>query len=152
MAMQEIFSQSPREDIFRLVKPIFIFTALAELIGAALLTVFWSWEFGFLEALYLGLFHSVSAFCNAGFCLFSESFIGYRSSVFLNIVICGLIVFGGLGFLVVYEIYEKFLIKKEKRAKISVHTRTVIATTAILIPPGRVCFLVYRRRASGRFP
>ncbi len=154
MAMQEIFSHSPREDIYRLVKSIFVFTAIAELIGAALLAIFWSSEFETREAIYLGLFHSVSAFCNAGFSLFPDSFVDYRSSVFLNLVICGLIVFGGLGFPVVYEIYRKFLERRENtRIRVSLHTKTAVITTGILIPLGMAVFLLtdVRHLGSGDF-
>ena len=150
MAMQEIFAHSPREDIYRLVKSIFIFTAIAELGGTLFLAIFWSGEFGAAKAAYLGLFHSVSAFCNAGFSLFADSFIQYRDSVFLNLVVCGLIVFGGLGFPVVYELYEKYVVKwHEPRKRISVHAKTVLVTTGVLIPLGMAIFLITDVRHLG---
>jgi trk system potassium uptake protein TrkH len=151
MAMQEIFSHTPREDIYQLVKSIFIFTAVAEFVGAVLLTIHWSREFSFLKAVYTAVFHSVSAFCNAGFCLFPDSLINYRSSMLLNITICCLIVLGGIGFPVVYEIFSRgFLLTAENKSrKFSVQTKTVLMTTAILIFLGAVVFLLTDMRHIG---
>jgi trk system potassium uptake protein len=70
MAMQDLFAHTPREDIFSLVKSIVLFTLVAELIGAvAMLSIHWSRELPILGAIYFAVFHSVSAFCNAGFAL-----------------------------------------------------------------------------------
>jgi trk system potassium uptake protein TrkH len=91
----------------------------------------------------MSLFHSVSAFCNAGFSLFENSLMDYPDSLLLNFTICGLIVLGGIGFPVVYELYN---VRSKKRVgkttKISVHTKSVLTTTFILIFSGTIFFLL----------
>jgi trk system potassium uptake protein len=138
MAMQEIFTHTPRKDIYQLVKSIFIFTAIAELIGTIFLTFHWIREYPFFKALYTAFFHAVSAFCNAGFSSFANSFMGYKSSLILNLTICTLIILGGIGFPVVYELYDKMFKTKDISGRYSVHTKTVLLTTSILIVLGMV--------------
>ena len=141
-AMQETFAHTPREDIYQLLKLIFIFTGIAELCGTILLFMRWSREYPPGEALYVAVFHSVSAFCNAGFSLFKDNFMSYLDDPLLNLTICALIVFGGIGFPVVYDIYlQTFYSRKKKRFKLSVQTKTVLITTIALIISGMVLFL-----------
>ncbi len=143
MAMQETFAHTPRKDIYRLIKSIFIFTFLIEAAGVFFLFLHWYKEFSVTKAFYMSLFHSVSAFCNAGFSLFENSLMDYPDSLLLNFTICGLIVLGGIGFPVVYELYN---VRSKKRAgkttKISVHTKSVLTTTFILIFSGTIFFLL----------
>jgi trk system potassium uptake protein TrkH len=91
MAMQDLFAHTPREDINQLVKSILWFTVIAELTGILLLTIHWTKEYPLTTAFHMGVFHSVSAFCNAGFSLFTNNFMDYTGDVFLNLVICTLI-------------------------------------------------------------
>ncbi|RPH50398.1 MAG: ATPase [Desulfobacteraceae bacterium] len=142
MAMQETFAHTPRKDIYRLIKSIFIFTFLVEGAGALLLFFHWNREFSAIEALYMAVFHSVSAFCNAGFALFSNNLVNYTGSYILNLTICGLIVLGGIGFPVVFEIYNLAVKKRSKRVKVSVQTKSVLITTVILIVSGTILFLL----------
>ncbi|MBN1843348.1 MAG: ATPase [Deltaproteobacteria bacterium] len=133
MVMQETFAHMPREDIYRLVSAIFSFTAVAELVGALLLFIHWTGEYPLSQAAYMAIFHSVSAFCNAGFALFSNSFMDYRGALLLNFTVCGLIILGGIGFPVIYEIFSKTGARLEGHVKFSVQTKTVLLTTCILI-------------------
>ena len=148
MAMQDLFAHTPREDINQLVKSILWFTVIAELTGILLLTVHWIKEYPLTKALYLAVFHSVSAFCNAGFSLFTNSFMDYTGDVFLNVVICTLIVFGGIGFPVVYDIYNTVFRSQGERVKLSVQTKTVLITTGILIMAGTAVFWSVEQNAS----
>jgi trk system potassium uptake protein len=149
MAMQEIFTHIPGKDIFQLVKSIFIFTGIFELIGTVLLTFHWIREYPFFKALYTAFFHSVSAFCNAGFSLFTNSFMDYKSSLILNITICGLIIFGGIGFPVVYELYYRIFETRGDPGRYSIHTKTVLLTTGALIGLGMVVLLYTDIRHPG---
>ena len=142
MAMQEVFSHTPRDDIYSLLRSIFVFTATVELAGATLLFFHWWQSYPVSEALYLGLFHSVSAFCNAGFSLFANSFIDERGSVLLNATICTLIVLGGLGFPVVYELYRRTTSKQQRSRRFSVQFKTVLVTTGLLIFLGAAILLI----------
>lgn len=139
LAMQDVFAHTPRRDIYDLVKSVLIFTALAEVAGTALL--FWHFQdhYPLWRAFYLAAFHSISAFCNAGFSLFSDSFMSYGGSILLNLTVCGLIILGGIGFPVVYELSSR-LRKKGKAKRISVHTKVVLITTVMLIVVGALAF------------
>lgn len=88
------------------------------------------------EALFLSIFHSISAFCNAGFSVFSDSFVRYRGNWALNLVVCFLIVSGGLGFLVMSELRRKITFKRRALSRLSLHSKLVLSTTAILIVSG----------------
>ena len=149
MVMQDLFAHTPREDIFGLVKSIVLFTLGAEVIGAVLLTIHWSRELPFLRAAYTAVFHSVSAFCNAGFALFSDSMVRYSDNLLLNMTVCSLIVVGGIGFPVLYDLQSWFEKRKERRVRLSIQTKTVLMTTAILIASGALMFAFLERQALG---
>jgi trk system potassium uptake protein TrkH len=101
------------------------------LAGAAFLFLRWIFYFDSpAKAVYYSIFHSVSAFCNAGFALFSDSLSAFVADPLVNLTIIGLIILGGLGFVVVYEIAARI---RNPRKRISVHTRLVMSTSAVLI-------------------
>ncbi|MGA6925776.1 MAG: TrkH family potassium uptake protein [Desulfosarcina sp.] len=143
MAMQEVFSHTPREDIYHLIRSVLLFTLVIEAVGAVVLFFYWRPAYPFGEALYKAVFHSVSAFCNAGFSQFSDSLMAGRGSLVLNATICGLIVLGGLGFPVVYEIYHRFVLQQS--GKVSIQTKSVIATSTVLLALGTIVILVSER-------
>lgn len=149
MAIQDLFAHTPREDIFSLVKSIVLFTFGSEVIGAILLTVHWSRELPFLRAVYTAVFHSVSAFCNAGFSLFSDSMVRYSDNLLLNTTVCSLIVIGGIGFPVLYDLQSWFERRKEKRVRLSIQTKTVLMTTVVLIVSGALMFAFLERQVLG---
>lgn len=150
MAIQDLFAHTPRGDIFKLVKSIIYVTLGAELTGTVMLTYHWSREFPFLEALYKGVFHAVSAFCNAGFALFSNSMMNYSGSLLLNVTICSLIVLGGIGFPVLYELLFWVTHKKSRRIRLSVQTKTVLVTTVALVFSGALIFALLEYRTLGQ--
>jgi trk system potassium uptake protein TrkH len=107
------------------------YTFIIEGIGAVLLSTGFMFEGKpFFYSIYLGIFHSISAFCNAGFSIFDESLIG--SSIFVKIVISTLIICGGLGFYVIYDLYNF----RRGRKTYRIHTRLVLITTMVLILTG----------------
>jgi trk system potassium uptake protein TrkH len=152
MVMQDLFAHTPREDIFSLVRSIILFTFGAELAGAVLLTIHWSRELPFLRAIYTAVFHSVSAFCNAGFALFSDSMMRYSDSLLLNTTMCGLIVAGGIGFPVLYDLQSCFVSRKVKRVRLSIQTKTVLVTTLALIFYGALMFAFLERQVLEEAP
>lgn len=143
MAMQEVFSHTPREDIFYLLRSVLIFTLSIEAAGAVILFFYWHGTFTFTQALYSAVFHSVSAFCNAGFSQFSDSLMTGQTSLVLNGTIGTLIILGGLGFPVVYEIFCRFFLGKS--GKISIQTKSVVITTIGLTLAGILVILVSER-------
>lgn len=94
------------------VKSMVLFTLLFELAGAILLTIIF-WQAGESGAIWKGIFHSISAFCTAGFSLFSDSFVGYADHFGLNVVITLLSVGGALGFIVFTDLYDRFMGRKK---------------------------------------
>jgi len=122
----------------RLLLAIIALTLVFESIGALVLTQRFAVQWPLGKAVYLGLFHAVSAFCNAGFCLFSNSLVQYQTDPVINITIMVLIVAGGLGFWVWYDL--RFLIRGRRT---SLHSRIVLTTTAALLVFGMFCLLVF---------
>lgn len=115
-----------------------IFTFSIEFIGAAVLSAYWAHEFSLPRAIYLGIFHSVSAFCTAGFTLFPDSLVSYQDSVTVNLVVDILSILGGIGFYVFYDIYNlsKKAIKRERPKRLSEHSKLVMLTTIIIFSIG----------------
>ncbi|HWJ02429.1 MAG TPA: TrkH family potassium uptake protein [Verrucomicrobiae bacterium] len=135
--LQEAMNKNSMEGVVRLALYILKLTAAFELTGALVLTINWAGEMGWGKAAYYGLFHAVSAFNNAGFDLFGNysSLTGQVSSVPVNLVIGGLIVFGGLGFMVISELHQVRV-----WYKLSLHSKLVVITTLFLLCFGFVAF------------
>lgn len=152
MAVQDVFAHSPRTDIFQLLKTIFIFTAIIELLGIGGFFIYWVRYFPVDEAFYLAVFHSISAFCNAGFSVFPDSMMGASGDWFLNVNMCLLIIMGGIGFPVIYDIYIRLTARNIKRPRLTVQTKVVLVTTIALILFGAFFFWILERThtLSGR--
>ena len=118
--MQDLFSHTPRDDIYSLVASVIFFALIIEAVGALLLTLHWVKFYPLKQALFIAVFHAVSAFCNAGFSLFADSMSAYHSSILLNTTISLLIVLGGLGFPVLYELFN--VLKNKRQTKQTQHT------------------------------
>lgn len=123
-----------------LVRRTLCFTILIETAGASVIAARLVHRYGFRvgEALYHGLFHSVSAFCNAGFALYPDSLARFRGDPVLLGTVAVLIVLGGLGFLVLYEAAGRPF---WSRRRWSLHARIVLVSTGALILGGTVAFL-----------
>jgi len=152
MAMQDLFAHTPREDILGLVNSILVLTFTVEAAGAILLTIHWCRELPFFQALYTAAFHSISAFCNAGFSLFPDSMMHYSDNLLLNVTMCGLIITGGIGFPVLYDLRSWIRLHKQKRMRLSIQTKTVLLTTLILIVSGAVMFAFLERQPLSEAP
>ncbi len=100
--------------------------------------------YGFWESVYLGLFHAVSAFCNAGLSPLDDSMIGL--SVFIKLVVAALIVLGGLG---IYVIYNLLHCGQKNRWRLSVHAKLVLLSSFILIILGTVLIWACQLRTTG---
>jgi trk system potassium uptake protein TrkH len=142
LVLQEALNVFSMEGIVRFVKRIVLITALVESIGALILTVRWMWEYPFARALWLGVFHSVSAFNNAGFSLFSTNLIQYVGDPTVVFVITSNIIIGGIGYLVISELYERRSTGK-RAAALSLHARMALAVTAFLIIGGTASLFVF---------
>ncbi|RKY36592.1 MAG: potassium transporter Trk [Candidatus Omnitrophota bacterium] len=141
ITMQEVLDQESIMDILGLIKFIAKMTILIEFIGALFLYA------GFMNylpnpgfRLYAALFHSISAFCNAGFSIFPDSLTAFARDVPLNLCFSFLIIIGGLGFIVVKDIYDKYITKKTpKTIGLKLHSKIVLTMTTALLIIGTVC-------------
>ncbi len=130
------------KGIIRFIKSVIITTAVFELIGAALSFIVFVQDYPPLQALGISLFHSVAAFNNSGFDnlglsgeLYSNiNLIPYQDNVLLNLTTSGLVIFGGIGFLVIWEVINK----RFRWKKFSMHTKVVISMSFMLILSGTV--------------
>ncbi len=123
------------ENIRALVRYVILFTFGTELLGAIILFVKFINLLPIKKALFYSVFHSVSAFCNAGFALYTSNLMDFKTDFCINITIMSLIVIGGIGFVVVYELHNYFSNRKKtkQKIKISLHSRLTLITTGFLI-------------------
>lgn len=138
--------------VVRLTRHALICTATIELIGTGLLSLWFIPRYGALQGLWLSLFHAISAYCNAGFDLMGiaapgSSLTTVYNQTFFNIVIMALIIAGGLGFLVWYDMLNNRFAWK----KLQLHSKIVLTATAILLVGGTVAFylLEYNQAFAG---
>ncbi|WP_069997321.1 TrkH family potassium uptake protein [Cellulosilyticum sp. I15G10I2] len=152
LIMQEALNQDKTAGIVRFTKNIIIGTFLVEAIGALLLAVVFVPEHGFLKGMGYAVFHSISAFCNAGFDIVGDnSLTPYVGNTMLNFTVMGLIVLGGLGFSVWLDTYKTIKLKlkssenftwKQAFYKLTLHTKLVWVITLALLIIGFVFFFV----------
>jgi trk system potassium uptake protein TrkH len=140
LVMQEAFNTNSLGGIVKFAKYILMVSFLFESIGAIILTLRFLPQMGLKKAVYYGLFHSISAFNNAGFDLMGNfrSLTGYVSDWVVNLVIMGLIIFGGLGFYVLLDIYEH-----RHFNKFTLHSKIVITITLFLITIGTLLIFLF---------
>ena len=112
-------------------------TFLIEFTGALLLSFSLIPKYGFKTGVWYSIFHAISAFCNAGFDLFGDSIVSYSGDIYINMIICGLVILGGLGFLVYMDIYNA-----ESFRKLKVHSKVVITVSALLLFAGTIATLL----------
>lgn len=123
--LQDSISMKSSSGILKFILKI---TFIAEVIGWVFLTIgFYQQGFVLEEAMYQAVFHSISAFCNAGFSTFDTSLIGMNWLIKYSIM--GLIIIGGIGYIVVFEVYRKFSTKQ----RLGFHSKIVLFTSFLLI-------------------
>lgn len=139
--MHRVIGENERLDAFQLLKNIVIVTVIIEALGALLLFVKFSRMMPPSQAMYNSVFHSVSAFCNAGFSLFSDSMMQFVDSPLLNLTITGLILLGGIGFAVMIDLY-RYVFRLDRVRKLSLHTKIVLIVSGTLILGGFLSFFI----------
>lgn len=136
--MKEAGNLSSGRGIVTFVQSIFMTTAIIELLGALLCLPVFMRNYPLGKAIGISLFHSVAAFNNSGFDILGgmQSLTAYRDDVLLNLVTCLLIFFGGIGFLVIRELWAK----KCNWKKLSMHAKVVLSVSLCLIVSGTIIF------------
>ncbi len=140
--IQEASNLDNGKGVVRFLKSVLLTTLTIELIGAALSFLVFVQDYPLWEALGYSLFHAVAAFNNSGFDILGLSgelysninLIPYQSNVLLNLTTCGLVIFGGIGFLVIKEMLKNGIHWK----KYSMHAKVVLSVTAVLLAVGTV--------------
>jgi len=141
--INETLLHTPVHSLKELISSIILISLGIEAAGTAILAFVFVPDLGFPEGLFTALFHSISAFCNAGFSLFTDSLIGYRGNVTVNLTVMGLIILGGIGFLVIREIMDIAVSRgKTNRSRLSLHSRVVLWTSGLLILGGAALILL----------
>ncbi len=138
--MRSSSEANPQIDYRQLVRRVLRYTFLIELAGAIVLYVAWVGDMGVGGAVWPAVFHSISAFCNAGFSVFSDSLMGHRGDVVGMTAVMMLIVLGGLGFLTLTEIGRWVHGTSRHQRRLSLHTRIVLVSTVVALVLGMVAF------------
>lgn len=135
--IQESTKATSIQGLVKLVRTIVLITFSFEAAGALILWLRWIPELGVGQSAYYAVFHAVSAFNNAGFGLWPDNLVRYAGDPIVNIVISLLFISGGIGFIVMVDIY-----KKRNWSKFTLHTKIVLILTAVLIAGGYMIILV----------
>ncbi|RED92050.1 TrkH family potassium uptake protein [Marinoscillum furvescens] len=146
------FSQNPIGELGKLIVTVFSFTFVLEIIGAAILTYRFLEHFSWDQAVYYGIFQSISAFCNAGFDILPGTYAGYAADGWFVLTNILLIIAGGLGFIVIFDINAQAKhLGNHFFSRLSLHSKITISLTVVLLLVGAVFFvaLEYTRGLSG---
>jgi len=135
--VQSSFLHTPRRDFFVILKSVILATLIIESAGVALLFIRFTQDFPAPTAFYYAVFHAISAFNNCGFSLFPDSFVRYQGDLLLNVTVMVLIILGGIGFVVHHEVFARL---RDRNARLSLHSRIVLVTTAGLVVAGAGLF------------
>ncbi|MEG4404744.1 TrkH family potassium uptake protein [Microcoleus sp. MON2_D5] len=145
VALQQSLDKPGLAGVVQLIQSILATTLLFELTGVFLLMTVFVPQYGFKEGVWSAIFHSVNSFNNAGFSIYSDNLIGYITSPMVNFTVSGLIIFGGIGYQVIMEIYlwlrDRFN-KSPICTVFSLNFKVVTTTTAVLLILGTLAFLV----------
>ena len=133
MMLVESLSVSDMGEAVRYVKIVAVATVILEGLGAVFLTLRFAQDMAWGQALYAGIFHSISAFNNAGFALFSDSLISYQADISINLIVTILVVLGSIGFLVFQDTWDNIT---GKRFRFQTHTKLVVVVTLVLLLVG----------------
>lgn len=143
--INETLMHTPVGSWRELIRGVVVLTLAIEALGTALLALALVPRLGWGPGLYSAVFHSVSAFCNAGFSLFPDNLVGFRADPLINTTIMALIILGGIGFLVIREVMawiggriRHLRHPRRRHIRISLHGKVVLATSVFLIVFGAV--------------
>lgn len=141
MMIKESLNITTLEGVVRFMKRMLLFVFTVELLGTLIFGLAFKKDFSTSDAFFYGIFHSISAFNNAGFSLFSDSFVRYRNDILLNLTVISLIILGGIGFIVMDDLFDYI----RQRKRLMQHTKIVIVVTLILIFGGAVIIFFNER-------
>jgi trk system potassium uptake protein TrkH len=145
IAIQQSLDQAGMSGVGQLVQSIIAVTLIFELTGTFLMIPIFAADYGLRSGIWLALFHSISAFNNAGFSLFQDNLVGYATSVPINLIIPGLFIFGGIGYQVNMQLYfwlRDRLRRRPVHSSFPLNFKIVTSTTLFLLVGGTFAFLL----------
>lgn len=154
VAIQQTLDRPGIQGSRQVLQSIIALTLIFEITGVFLLMLVFVPEYGLRQGLWLSIFHSINSWNNAGFSLFKDNFIGYQSSVLLNFVVTGLVIFGGIGYQVIMEIFfwlRDRLRRKPQTIVFSLNFKVATTTTIFLLGIGMAAFLLIEQRNPETF-
>jgi trk system potassium uptake protein TrkH len=154
IAIQQALDRPGMSGSTQIIRSIIATTLIFEITGIFLLLPAFVPDYGWDKGLWLAIFHSVNAWNNAGFSLFKDSLIGYQSSPLVVFTVTGLIIFGGIGYQVILEIYMMIrdrLRKKTEHIVLSLDFQVATSTTIVLLVLGTIAFFLVELRNSKTF-
>lgn len=137
LVIKEQLNQETMSGLVKLTKYVILSTFLIEGIGALLLSLRFVPIYGVSQGIWFSIFHSISAFCNAGFDILGESIVPFVGDYIINLTICALVILGGLGFSVYIDIS-----KNKQFKRLQLHTKFVLIITSSLLIGGMIIFLL----------
>ncbi len=139
LLMQEAMNTFNIQGLVKMLKKVMLFTFIIQFIGALILSTQLIPEFGVARGIYISIFSSISTFCNAGFDLFGNfnSYTAYYDNSIILLTVSALIAIGGLGFIVLLELYNY-----KSTKKLSLHAKVVLLITTILIVGGTIVMFI----------
>lgn len=135
LIIQQSTNSITSQGVVRLSLGIFLIAFIVETLGAALLAIRWAEELGIKRAIYYAVFHSISSFNNAGFGLWPDSLSRYIGDPIVNIVITSQFIIGGIGFMVIMDVF-----RKRKWINLSLHSKIVLISSGVLALSGFLFF------------
>ncbi len=141
IALQQALDRPGLQGATQVLRSIIALTLIFELTGAFLLLAVFVPDHGWSKGLWLSIFHSITAWNNAGFSPFRDNLISYQSSVLLNLIIPALIIFGGIGYEVIFELFlwlRDRLSSKPEKIVFSLNFKVALSTTLILLALGTI--------------
>ena len=134
--LKEQLNVESLEGMIVLFKYVLVFTFGIEILGAILLSFRFIPLYGAGTGIWYSIFHSISAFCNAGFDILGDSIYPFRDDILVNLTLSSLVIVGGLGFVVTSELF-----RRRSFEKISTHSKLVLLISGVLLVLGTVMFL-----------
>lgn len=131
-----------KQTVGSVLRAIFLVAFTVEAAGGLAFCLRLGPSMGWRRSIYPSIFHAVSAFCNAGFSLNMDSFMAYRDDWIVNLVLCVLIVTGGIGFVVIADLKNRFLPHRDSVKRLSLHSQLALSASALLIVIGTGAVLV----------
>ncbi|MBI4667298.1 MAG: potassium transporter [Nitrospinae bacterium] len=139
LVLAESLNYPGLHGLTRFLIKVVAFVALAEILGAVALTLAFATRQRLPEAILSGVFHSISAFNNAGFSTYSDNLMSFRGDPAINIIISLLIILGGIGYYVVDDIH---MVSTGAATRLAAHTKIALASTLFLIVAGALGVLI----------